>query len=108
MKLMWAVNIEIFCNHPKRQKLNYPHNLQMVIEHPNLEKNVCKSGYEMINIMWVSRTSLWRVHETPWAQGGPHNDTWDLWCRWWEGLGCWEYLQPMETKRHEGKAINCA
>ena len=55
--------------------------------------------------------------ETPWAQGGPRSDTWDLWRRWWEGPsdpsvgespGRWERLPPTGTRSHEGKAMSYA
>ena len=36
-------------------------------------------------ILYMLRTSPGRVPETPWAQGGPRNDTGDLWRYWWEG-----------------------
>ena len=62
----------------------------------------------------MSRTSPWGLPATSWAQGGPHNDTWDLWRYRWEGPSGpsvgegtrhWEHLPPME-RSHEGKAMS--
>ena len=63
----------------------------------------------------LSRTSLWGVLETPWAQGGPRTDIQDLWRHWWKGpshlsvgkgRGHWERLPPKETRNHNGSAMN--
>ena len=44
---------------------------------------------------------------TPWAQGGPQSNTWDLWRHRWEGpsdssigegAGCWQRLPPIDVQ----------
>jgi hypothetical protein len=63
------------------------------------------------------RTSPKGMSETPWAQGGPRSDTWDLWRRWLEGPsdptvgedpGHWKRLPPTWTRSHKGKAMSYA
>ena len=76
-----------------------------------------KLNFKLTRILMVSHTYPWGVPETSWTQGGPGNDTRDLWHRWWEGPKnhgvdeCprrWKRLPSMETRRHEDKAMSYA